>query len=436
MKIAFVGTGYVGLVTGAVFAGYGYDVYCIDINSERVASLKQGSVPFYEPGLEDHVKKGLQNGNLHFTTDFKEGVDGADTVFICVGTPPLQNGEVDLSQLKSASQMVAEHLTGYTVIAIKSTVPIGVEEELEKIIEEHKPKSATYEFASVPEFLSEGTALENTMHPDRLVFGVNSQKAADVLLTTHKNISGERIVTDLRSAQMIKYAANSFLATKVSFANGVANVAEKVGANALTVLYGMGLDKRIGQAFFKPGIGFGGSCLPKDVQAFYDIAVKNGYNFDLLRAAYAMNTGQVDLTLSKVHEIVGQDLSDKKIAILGLSFKPDTDDIREAPALKIIDKLLSLGAMVQAYDPVAIPNAKKYYTNSNSDKLHFVQSVDECVNDADCLIIATEWEEFAGLDLTKAKSKMKAANLIDGRNIIDPQKAKDAGFAYIGIGRK
>ncbi len=434
MKISFVGTGYVGLVTGAIFADYGYKVHCIDVNEQRIKELNEGKIPFFEPGLEALVKKNVASKNLHFTTDYATAVPDSQAVFICVGTPPLSNGEVDLSQLTSAVEMTAKHLKGYTVIAIKSTVPIGVEVMLGEIIKKHVKQGATYEFASVPEFLSEGTALENTLHPDRLVFGVTSKKAADVLLGIHKHISGERIVTDLRSAQMIKYASNTFLAMKISYANAVANIAERAGANARDVLYGMGLDKRIGHAFFKYGVGFGGSCFPKDVQAFYDVALKNGYDFTLAKATYDTNLQQVTLFLDKIRAAVGGSVENKTIGILGLSFKPDTDDIREAPALRIMKQLVEEGAKLHAYDPVAIPKVQLVPFVHESSQIHFADDAYGVMKDADAMLLVTEWNEFKELDFKKIKQLMKKPVIVDGRSIFDAQALKEMGFSYAQFG--
>lgn len=433
MKLSFVGTGYVGLVTGTVFADYGYTVYCIDVDEKKIEDLKQGKLPFYEPGLEEMVLKNVHEKRLRFTTHYEDAIPDSKAVFVCVGTPPLSNGEVDLTQLRSATEMAAKHLKGYTVIAIKSTVPIGVEVELDKIIKEHKKSGITYEFASVPEFLKEGSALADTLHPDRLVFGVDSRKAADILLDIHKHISGERVVTDLRSAQMIKYAANSFLAMKISFANGVANVAEKVGADAMTVLYGMGLDKRIGQEFFKPGVGFGGSCFPKDVLAFYDLALKNGYDFPLVKAAYDINTRQVELFLDKIRELSGGSVSGKTYGILGLSFKPNTDDIREAPSLKIINQLLQEGAKIKAYDPVAVGSVQPLYGDL---AIEYARDAYQAIQNADAAIIVTEWNEFKEMDLKKVKQLLHGDAIIDGRNIFNPEDVKKLGLRYAGVGRK
>lgn len=436
MKISFIGTGYVGLVTGAVCADYGYDVFCVDVNEERITDLKNGIMPFYEPGLEDLVKRNYQDNRLHFTVDYRDAVPDSQAVFVCVGTPPALDGsvKVDLSYLKAAAKSVAEHLKDYTVIVIKSTVPIGVEDELDTIIREHAPEGAEYEFASCPEFLKEGSAIEDTMHPDRLVFGVKSRRAADTLLDIHKYISGERVITDLRSAQLIKYAANSFLATKISFANGVANVAERLGADAKTVLYGMGLDKRIGHSFFNPGIGFGGSCFPKDIQAFEDISAANGYDFPILRGAFAMNSNQISVFIDKVRAINEGSIEGKTLTVLGLSFKPNTDDIREAPSLKIITSLADEGALINAYDPMAMMHVKRVLGKKYLEKVYFGIDAFDVLKDSDGLLLVTEWSIFKELDFSAVKDVMRTSNVVDGRNIYDPAELQAKGFRYVSMG--
>lgn len=431
MIISIIGAGYVGLVTGGVFANFGHKVYIIDIDKKRIEELKKGKVPFFEPGLEELIKKGIEGRRLEFTSNYSQSVPASRVVFICVGTPPLEDGSVDLRQLFSATESVAKHLKGQTIIAVKSTVPIGIEVELEKIIKKHSKNS--FEIVAVPEFLREGTAIEDTLHPDRIVVGAKNPKAraVDTILDLHKHFSGERIITDLRSAQLIKYAANSFLATKVSFANAVAQLSEKVGANAKIVLHGVGQDKRIGKTYLYPGVGYGGSCLPKDVAAFTDIAAKFGYDFDLLEAVERVNNAQIENFVRRIRESLGGSAQNKKIAILGLSFKPNTDDIREAPSLKIIQLLLEQGAKVLAYDPVAMPNVKKVFNN----KVGFAKSALDAAKNADCLAIVTEWDEFRDLDLGKIKKLIRTPLIADGRNIYDAEKVKGLGFIYFGIGR-
>lgn len=428
MTISIIGTGYVGLVTGAVFADFGHKVYCVDIDENKIESLKKGDVPFYEPGLEELVRRNIIQKRLVFTTDYSKAVPFSKITFICVGTPEGENGEANLSYLFQATRETAKHLKGYTLIAIKSTVPIGVEYELEKIVTEQT--ISEFEFASCPEFLREGSAVEDTLRPDRVVIGCKSQKGIKILLDLYKHINGQRVVSDLKSAQMIKYASNSFLATKISFANAIANACEKLGADVEMVLTGVGLDKRIGRGFLYPGVGFGGSCFPKDLAAFIHLCKKAGVNLEILEAVQKINQNQINLFMDKIINAVGE-VEGKKLAILGLSFKPNTDDIREAPAMKIIQRLLEKGAQIKAYDPAATLNAQKIF----GDKVKFYSSSYSALEDAEALILITDWNEFKELDLEKVKKIMARPIIIDGRNIYDPKKVKILGFTYQGVGR-
>lgn len=431
MTISIVGTGYVGLVTAAVFTDFGHKVFAIDVDRKKIEELKRAKIPFFEPQLEELVKRGLESKRLNFSSDFSSGVSISRVVFICVGTPPQDDGSVDLRQLYSATASCAKNLKGQTVIAIKSTVPIGIEVELEKIIQ--KNSKDHFEIVAVPEFLREGSAIEDTLHPDRIVIGSKNPngKAVDLILDLHKHFSGERIICDLRSAQLIKYAANSLLATKVSFANAVAQMAEKMEADAEKVLHGVGLDRRIGRTYLYPGVGYGGSCLPKDVVAFVDVAQKFGYDFGLLKEVDRINEEQIANFVKRIREELRGTVEGKKIGILGLSFKPNTDDIREAPSLKIINLLLEQKAQVIAYDPVAIPNVKKVLNG----KIEFAKNAYEVAKGADCLAVVTEWNEFRDLELEKIKKLMKTPIIADGRNIFDMEKAKKLDFSYFGVGR-
>ncbi|MFA5932913.1 MAG: UDP-glucose/GDP-mannose dehydrogenase family protein [Microgenomates group bacterium] len=428
MNISVIGTGYVGLVTGTVFADLGHKVYCVDIDESKIEKLIQGEIPFFEPGLQELVKKNLSQGRLFFTTSYEESVPNSKVVFVCVGTPPKENGEPNLTYLYDASESVAKHLKDYTLIAIKSTVPIGVEKELETLIK--KNSSAEFEFASCPEFLREGSAVEDTKTPDRIVIGTNSRKAADILLKLYENFNGQRIICDLTSAQMTKYAANSLLATKISFANAIANLCESTGADVEMVLKGVGLDKRLGRAFLYPGVGYGGSCFPKDISAFIKIAEKYDIDFKLLKAVEEINNDQPKKFFNKVESELG-DLKDKTIAVLGLAFKANTDDIREAPSVKIIEMLLKNGAIIKVYDPEAMENVRKIY----GDKIQYEESPYKAVEDASAFLLITEWNEFRELDLVEVKKLMKQAIIFDGRNIYDPLEVKELGFIYHGIGR-
>lgn len=428
MNISVIGTGYVGLVTGAVFADLGYKVYCVDIDEVKIKKLEKGEIPFFEPGLQELVKKNLNQGRLFFTTSYRQSVPDSKVVFICVGTPPQDNGEPNLNYLYQATESVAKHLKDYTLIAIKSTVPIGVEKELEELI--NKNSDAEFEFASCPEFLREGSAVDDTKTPDRIIIGTNSKKAADILLKLYEHFNGQRVICDLTSAQMTKYAANSLLATKISFANAIANLCEKTGADVEMVLKGVGLDKRIGRAFLYPGVGYGGSCFPKDISAFIKIAEKHGLNFNLLKAVEEINNNQPQVFFDKIIKELG-DLKDVTIAVLGLSFKAETDDIREAPSIKIINLLLQKGVKIKAYDPEAMENVKSVFGN----KIEYEENPYKAVTAASAFLLITEWNEFRELDLKEVKKLMKKPIIFDGRNIYDPKEIKELGFIYHGIGR-
>ncbi len=428
MTITIIGTGYVGLVTGAVFADFGHKVYCVDIDPKKIDSLKKGNVPFFEPGLEELVRRNLVQKRLIFTTSYETSVPKSKVVFICVGTPPKTNGEADLTYLFDAVKETAKHLKGYTLITIKSTVPIGVEEKLEETIKGTAKNK--FEFASCPEFLKEGSAVEDAKNPDRIVIGTKSKKAADLLLDLYKHLNGQRVVCDLRSAQTIKYVANTFLATKISFANAVADICEKLGADAEIVLSGAGYDKRIGRNFLYPGVGYGGSCFPKDVSAFIHIADNVGYNFQLLKSVEDINHNQVNVFFQKVTKHLKK-LDGKTVTVLGLSFKPNTDDIREAPSVKVISKLLEQGAIIQAYDPAAANHIRNMF----KDGVKIYENPYDALEGSEAMLIITEWNEFKELDLTKVKHTMSKPIIIDGRNIYNPETVRSLGFVYEGIGR-
>lgn len=434
MTISVIGAGYVGLVTAALFSNLGNKVYCVDISAEKIDSLKKGKVPFYEPGLEEYLLKNIDQKRLTFTTSYDASVPNSQAVFICVGTPPAKNGEADLTYLFSAVGETAKKLHGYTVIVIKSTFPIGFEDDLHTIARNNS--RVEFEFAASPEFLKEGTAIEDAFHPDRIVIGTNSLRAQKILLELHASLPGERIICDMRSAQLIKYASNAFLATKISYANALAVICEKTGADIGKVLEGLGADRRIGHAFLKPGIGYGGSCLPKDVLAFVAQANTFDYNFDLLRSVDAINNNQIDRFVGKIREALDAtenkvpNLHGKKIAILGLSFKPNTDDIRDAPSIKIIQSLLNLSASLTLYDPKANQNVKKLFPD-----LEYANSVYTAANGKDAIVIVTDWPEFIQMDLKKIKKNLKTPTIIDGRNIFDMEKMKDLGFNYYSVGR-
>ncbi len=434
MTITVVGAGYVGLVTATVFSDFGNKVFCVDTDKKKVESLKKGKVPFFEPQLPEYLERNQKEKRLFFTISYSQSIPKSQVVFICVGTPPKQNGEADLTYLFSAVEEAAKNLSGYTLITIKSTIPIGYEDDLESTVKKHA--KSKFEFAASPEFLREGTAIEDTRHPDRIVIGTHSKKAEKILLELHAPISGERIICDLRSAQLVKYGANALLATKVSYANAIAVLCEKMGANVSKVMQGIGADQRIGHTFLYPGVGYGGSCLPKDVLAFITQANRFDYNFDLLKAVDTINNSQIERFVNKIREVLNaqegerNNLEGFKIAVLGLSFKPNTDDMRDAPSIKIINSLINLKAKVTAFDPQAMDNARKILPS-----IKFANGVYESLKGNDAMVILTEWPEFAQIDLKKAKKLLKKPIIIDGRNIYDPQKAKELGFKYIGIGQ-
>lgn len=430
MTIAIIGHGYVGLVTSAVFADLGNTVWVVGRTPEKIEKLKRGITPFFEPGLTEMVQHNLNSGRLQFTLDYKEAVSSSKIVFICVGTPSKPNGEADLSAVFSAATEIGKHIKDYTVVVTKSTVPVGTNRSVAKLIARFVPKGVKFDVASCPEFLREGTALSDTLDPDRIVIGAESDKAKDVLLDLHKSIDGERIVTTIESAEMIKYAANAFLSTKISFANAMSFICDRVGADVEVVLTGVGKDKRIGRSFLYPGVGFGGSCFPKDVKALIAIAKQHGYDFELLKAVNTINKQSRENFVAKVIKTMVK-VKGKKLGVWGLAFKPNTDDMREAPSIDIIKKLQQKGAIIQAYDPVAMDNARKILTD-----IKFCQSPIEAANGADALLILTEWNEFKQLDLSEIKNVMRQPLIFDGRNIYDPTKLKVLGFDYKGVGRE
>jgi UDPglucose 6-dehydrogenase len=436
MTITFVGHGYVGLVTAAVFAELGNTVWVIGHTPKKIENLKKGIIPIYEPGLEEMVKRNVDAGRLLFTLDYDKAIPASEIVFSAVGTPPREDGSADLSVVFDVAERIAKHLGEYTVVATKSTVPVGTNQKIKKIIEENKPSNSEFDIASCPEFLREGQAISDTLHPDRIVIGAESQRAQDLLVKLHNaldpgnDVAPNRFVlTNIETAEMIKYAANAFLATKISFANAIARLSELTGADALKVLEGIGMDKRIGGSFLQPGAGYGGSCFPKDVKALISIAKGVGYDFNLLKEVEAINREASEEIFRKAEKFLGE-VSGKKVSIWGLSFKPDTDDMREAPSIIVINRLKEKGAKIKAFDPIAMTNAKNII-----EGIEFADSAIEAAKDADILIIMTEWNEFREVDLKKIKEQMAGNYLVDGRNIYNPEDARDAGFEYAGVGR-
>ena len=428
-KVSIIGTGHVGLVTGACLAELGNRVICVDNNEEKIATLKKGKMPIYEPGLEELVKRNVRAGRLSFTTSIKEGVDNSEIVFIAVHTPPKSDGEANLCYVEAVSKEVAQTMDGYKVIVEKSTVPVETGKWISRTVKLNNKKNISFDVVSNPEFLREGSAVYDFMHPDRIVLGVSSTKAERIMRELYQPLDAPIIVTDIESAEIIKHASNSFLAMKISYINSIANICEKVGADIKKVAEGIGYDKRIGRDFLDAGTGFGGACLPKDLQAFVGITQKLGYDFELLKVVEKINHEQKKLLVNKVRDVVWN-IKDKTIGILGLAFKPNTDDMRNAPSVEIIQMLQREEAKIRAYDPVAIPVARGILK-----EVTYCKDPYDVANGCDALVVLTEWEEFKKLDLNKIKKLMKAPILIDGRNIFDPEKMKSLGFIYRSIGR-
>ncbi|GAB2705181.1 UDP-glucose 6-dehydrogenase [Hymenobacter frigidus] len=441
MKIAVIGTGYVGLVTGTCFAEVGIDVTCIDIDQKKIDNLHQGILPIYEPGLEEMVTRNVEKGRLHFSTDLTEAIKDCDVAFIAVGTPPGEDGSADLKYVLAVARGIGEHMSSYGVIVTKSTVPVGtaakVRAEIEKALAKRGTDASAIEFdvASNPEFLKEGAAIDDFLKPDRIVVGIASDRAEEVMRRLYKPflLNGHPIIfMDIPSAEMTKYAANAMLATKISFMNDVANLCEIMGADVNMVRRGIGSDARIGTKFIYPGIGYGGSCFPKDVKALIKTAQENGYDMQVLRAVEGVNENQKSVLFNKLSQHFGGELRGLKIAVWGLSFKPKTDDMREAPSLVIIEKLLAAGCIVMAYDPVAMPEAR----HSLGDTITYAKDEFEALIDADALLVVTEWPDFRAPNFEVVGRLMKQKNIFDGRNIYDASELKDIGFVYHCIGIK
>lgn len=429
MNLCVIGTGYVGLVTGSCFAHKGHRVVCVDKDAEKIRVLNEGGMPIYEPGLEDIVKACRQDGRLRFVTDIAEGMKDAEVVFVCVDTPPTATGTADLSAIENVARQIARHLTRYTVVVEKSTVPVKTGERVLRTIQRHAAPNTGCDVVSNPEFLREGSAVSDAMKPDRVVLGVTSPKAAEVMKRLYADVACPVLVTDIASAELIKHASNSFLAMKISFINAVATICELSGADVQLVAQGMGMDPRIGNRFLSAGLGYGGSCFPKDVSAFEQIARELGYDFGLLREVQKINREMRDRFFRKVEEELWV-VKGKTFAVWGLAFKPDTDDIREAPGLELAQRLLEKGAVVQTYDPQAMKKAAKIIPQAR-----FCASAEEAAKDADALLVCTEWPVFRDFPLPKLKGLLKHPVVIDGRNLYDPAAMKAAGFDYRSVGR-
>jgi UDPglucose 6-dehydrogenase len=431
MNICVVGTGYVGLVTGAVFADLGNDVICVDKVHAKIDSLKAGRMPIYEPGLEEMVARNVEDGRLSFTTDLVAAVGQSDVIFIAVGTPSLETGETDLSHVEAVAAEIGRAMDRYKVIVNKSTVPVGTGELVREVIARHQTRPVEFDVVSNPEFLREGSAIEDTLRPDRIVIGAPNQPAAMRLVELYAPLERPMIITDLPSAEVIKYASNAFLAAKISFINAIANVCESAGADVTQVMKGMGMDARIGAAFLQAGLGYGGSCFPKDVDSLIHTAGRLGYDFKLLKSVVDINRERAGRLVEVIRKVLGP-LDDKTVAVLGLAFKPNTDDMREAKSLDVVSQLVSGGAAVRAYDPVAVDNARALLPSS----VTYSASPYEAADGADAVVLVTEWNEFKYLNLERLRSALRRRVIFDGRNIWEPERMRRLGFEYYSIGRK
>jgi len=432
VHISVIGTGYVGLVTGASFAEFGLNVTCMDTDAQRIAKLEKGGVPFYEPGLAELVSKGLRENRLAFTTDIARAVDQALVIFIAVGTPARSDGSADLSYVEEVGRGIARHMTGYKVIATKSTVPVGTGERIRDVIRAHQPERCRFDMVSNPEFLREGSAIEDFLRPNRVIIGAESPEAIAIMKDLYRPlylIETPFVITDIASAEMIKYASNAFLATKVSFINEIANVCERVGADVQVVAKGMGLDRRIGSKFLHAGPGYGGSCFPKDIAALIQTGQGVGYELEIARAAGRVNEQQRLLMVEKIRVALGG-LQGKTVALLGLSFKPNTDDLREAPALMIAQRLMAQGAALRAYDPEALEEGAKLLPG-----LIPCANAYDAAQGADAAVLVTEWNQFRNLDLDRVKAVLRRPVFVDLRNVYEPDRMAALGFYYVSVGR-
>jgi UDPglucose 6-dehydrogenase len=429
VDISIIGTGYVGLTTGACLAERGHRVLCVDADRTKVASLRKGRVPFFEPGLAELVAKNVRAKRLSFDEDNAKAVAHGKVIFISVPTPPRPDGTADLSAIEAVARDIARHIREYRLIVEKSTVPVATGSRMKEVITKYRPANVDFDVASNPEFLREGCAIADSMNPDRIVIGVESTRAEMILREIYKPFRAPILVTNIKSAELIKHASNAFLAMKISFANAVAAVCDLAGANVMEVTRGVGMDKRIGPGFLNAGIGYGGSCFPKDVAAFEAISRELGYDFGLLREVQRVNDQARDLFLKKVERELWI-VKGKTIAAFGLSFKPNTDDIRESVAVKVVQVLAERGAHVRAYDPQAMGRAR-----TSMNHIAYAKSPYEAAKDADAVLILTEWDEFRDLDFRKLKKVMAHPTIIDGRNLLDPEKMREMGFTYRSVGR-
>src|SRR5277367_6511834 len=429
MKLTIIGTGYVGLVTGACFAEVGHQVVCVDRDEAKVKLLQAGGIPIYEPGLEELVKKNVAAGRLKFTASTKEGVEVSDVIFIAVPTPPQPDGSVDLSYIERVARDIAAAMTSYKIVVDKSTVPVKTGENVTETIKRYCAAKVEFDVVSNPEFLREGFAVGDLMKPDRVVIGVGSPRPVTAMKEVYTPFKAPIIVTDINSAELIKHAANSFLALKISYINAIAAVCEAAGANVMEVAEGIGLDERIGRRFLNAGIGFGGSCFPKDLSAFIKISEQVGYDFRLLKEVQHINSGQMERFVKKITDTLWV-LKNKTIGVLGLAFKQNTDDVRSSPAIDLCQRLLKEGAALRVHDPKAMEKAKATLPN-----VTYVEDMNAVAEGCDALVVATEWEEFKQLDLARAKKAMTASLFFDGRNLFDPAEMAKLGWTYKSVGR-
>lgn len=430
MNVTVVGTGYVGLVTGVCLSEINHQVICIDTDEEKIQKMQSGVSPIYEPGLDELMQKNIEKGTLHFTNNHQQGFENAEVIFIAVGTPQLPDGSANLQYVETVAKSIAKYVQQDVIVVTKSTVPVGTNDFVKKTILDNLEKDVKIRVASNPEFLREGSAIQDTFQGDRIVIGTEDEETAKTLEEMYQSFGLPVFKTDIYSSEMIKYASNAFLATKISFINEISNICEKLGANVEDVASGMGFDHRIGRAFLNAGIGYGGSCFPKDTQALVQIAGGVEHNFHLLKSVIEVNNGQQAQIVEKIKVRMGN-LKDKKIAMLGLAFKPNTDDMREAASIVIANNLIQEGAKVIAYDPIAIESAKKVLPQ----EVVYVDSLDKCLEEAEVTIIVTEWEEFKSMDLSKFKSLVKNAILFDGRNCFDLKVMEKEYIEYYSIGR-
>ncbi len=429
MRLSIIGTGYVGLVTGTCFAEVGHHVVCVDRDEDKIKLLRAGGMPIYEPGLDELVKKNVAAGRLSFTSSTKEGVEQSDVIFIAVPTPPLADGAVDLSFIEGVAREIAAAMTSYKIIVDKSTVPVKTGDKVGETIKRYCKARVDFDVASNPEFLREGFAVEDLMHPDRVVIGVKSQRPVQAMKDIYKPFNAPIIVTDINSAELIKHAANSFLALKISYINAVSVICEATGANVQEVANGMGMDARIGRRFLDASLGFGGSCFPKDLSAFIKISEQLGYNFELLKQVQHINAAQMDRFLKKISDTLWV-LKQKRIGVLGLAFKQNTDDIRMSPAIELCHRLQKEGAILRVHDPKAMEKAKAVLKD-----VTYVDDMNAVADGCDALVIATEWPEFKKLDLERARKGLTHPIMFDGRNLFDPREMESLGFIYKSIGR-